>query len=103
MALVTKVFPPKSINSIYGYRTGITMKNQDNWDYGQQIAPGTMIQVFTYGFMVALVTCFFLNYLKLYTLIGPLMLIILIMTSIGLIIKLENQMSAFEKSKKSNK
>lgn len=27
--------PPKTINAAYGYRTTMSMKNQDTWDYGQ--------------------------------------------------------------------
>ena len=28
-------FPPKKINSLYGYRTAQSMKNQKNWDFAQ--------------------------------------------------------------------
>ena len=27
--------PPKTINAAYGYRTTMSMKNQDTWDYAQ--------------------------------------------------------------------
>ncbi|WP_077074620.1 SdpI family protein [Aedoeadaptatus urinae] len=27
--------PPKTINGAYGYRTSMSMKNQDTWDYAQ--------------------------------------------------------------------
>lgn len=27
--------PPKTINAVYGYRTTMSMKNQDTWDYAQ--------------------------------------------------------------------
>ena len=27
--------PPKTINGAYGYRTAMSMKNQDTWDYAQ--------------------------------------------------------------------
>lgn len=30
-----KIFPPKKINSFYGYRTINSMKNQANWDFAQ--------------------------------------------------------------------
>lgn len=30
--LILKIFPPKKINWIYGYRTSTSMKNQDTWD-----------------------------------------------------------------------
>src|SRR5690606_36015306 len=29
-------FPPKKINSLYGYRTGRSMKSQKNWDFAQK-------------------------------------------------------------------
>lgn len=28
-------FPPKKINSLYGYRTASSMKNQERWDFAQ--------------------------------------------------------------------
>jgi len=28
--------PPKNINSLYGYRTELSMKNQDTWDYAHK-------------------------------------------------------------------
>ena len=28
-------FPPKKVNSLYGYRTARSMKNQENWDFAQ--------------------------------------------------------------------
>ncbi len=30
-----KKCPPKKINNIYGYRTTMSMKNQDTWDFAQ--------------------------------------------------------------------
>lgn len=27
--------PPKTINAVYGFRTTMSMKNQDTWDYAQ--------------------------------------------------------------------
>lgn len=29
-------FPPKKINSLYGYRTKSSMKSQDRWDFAQK-------------------------------------------------------------------
>jgi uncharacterized membrane protein len=28
-------FPPKNINSLYGYRTSSSMENQEKWDFAQ--------------------------------------------------------------------
>lgn len=34
--LVTKKFPPRKINSFYGYRTTKSMKNDENWQAAQK-------------------------------------------------------------------
>ena len=31
IALYWKYFPPKKVNSLYGYRTSTSMKSQENW------------------------------------------------------------------------
>ncbi|MFL0251063.1 SdpI family protein [Clostridium neuense] len=38
-------FPPKSINDIYGYRTSLSMKNQDTWDTAQKYGGYSMIML----------------------------------------------------------
>ncbi len=35
VGIIFKLFPPKKINSIYGYRTTFSMSRQDIWDYAQ--------------------------------------------------------------------
>ncbi len=50
------LFPPKKINSWYGYRTPKSMKNQGNWDFaqkhsGKQMMKGGLIfGLLTFGF-----------------------------------------------------
>lgn len=34
--LVTYIFPPKNINSLYGYRTSSSMKSQERWEFAQK-------------------------------------------------------------------
>ena len=34
--IVFRVFPPKKVNALYGYRTKRSMKNQTNWDFAQK-------------------------------------------------------------------
>ncbi|MBW1658092.1 hypothetical protein GSY47_22125 [Flavobacterium quisquiliarum] len=34
--LITKIFPPKNINSLYGYRTANSMKSKSNWEFAQK-------------------------------------------------------------------
>jgi len=37
------IFPPKTINNLYGYRTSFSMKNQDTWDTAQKYGGYSMI------------------------------------------------------------
>jgi uncharacterized membrane protein len=34
--IVFRMFPPKKVNALYGYRTKRSMKNQINWDFAQK-------------------------------------------------------------------
>lgn len=34
--LIMYIFPPKKINSLYGYRTAASMKSQAKWDFAQK-------------------------------------------------------------------
>jgi uncharacterized membrane protein len=43
MGLIFKIFPPKKINSIYGYRTVTSMKNKNSWDIAQRIGAISII------------------------------------------------------------
>lgn len=36
-------YPPKSINSLYGYRTARSMKSQKNWDFAQSMSAQMMM------------------------------------------------------------
>ena len=38
-------FPPKKINSLYGYRTSSSMKNQERWDFSQKYSAMEMIKL----------------------------------------------------------
>ncbi|MES2064447.1 MAG: SdpI family protein [Bacteroidota bacterium] len=42
--LIQKRFPPKEINSLYGYRTTLSMKNQQNWDEGNRYSTTLIIK-----------------------------------------------------------
>ncbi len=35
VGLLMRYFPPKKINSLYGYRTPSSMKSQEHWDFSQ--------------------------------------------------------------------
>ena len=43
-AFITMKFPPKKINSIYGYRTARSMKSQENWDKAQRYSSRLMLK-----------------------------------------------------------
>ncbi|HEK18841.1 MAG: hypothetical protein C0154_12695 [Mucilaginibacter sp.] len=38
-------FRPKKINSLYGYRTPLSMKNQQNWDEGNRYSAQLMLKL----------------------------------------------------------
>lgn len=38
-------FPPKKINSLYGYRTKSSMQNQQRWDFAQNISSKEMMKL----------------------------------------------------------
>src|SRR5690606_11164674 len=42
--IVMMVFPPRKINSLYGYRTSSSMKNQDRWDFAQKYSAKALIK-----------------------------------------------------------
>jgi uncharacterized membrane protein len=41
--LIMIKFPPSSINKIYGYRTGNSMKTKERWDFAQQYSSKQML------------------------------------------------------------
>jgi uncharacterized membrane protein len=43
--LIFKIFPPKSINSLYGYRTGRSMKNKEQWEFAQKYSANLALMV----------------------------------------------------------
>ncbi|MFD2940900.1 SdpI family protein [Flavobacterium notoginsengisoli] len=45
--LITKLFPPKNINSLYGYRTTRSMKNKSNWDFAQKYSTNLFLILLT--------------------------------------------------------
>ena len=49
-------FPPKKINSLYGYRTANAMKSQKRWDFAQKYSVKYM---FFLGFIYVVITTLF--------------------------------------------
>lgn len=44
VGVITYLFPPKKINSFYGYRTSKSMQNHENWTFAQKYSSVKMIQ-----------------------------------------------------------
>lgn len=51
VGFVVLKFPPKKINSLYGYRTYSSMKSQERWDFAQIYASKEIIKL---GVLLAL-------------------------------------------------
>lgn len=45
VALVSKLFPAKKPNSLYGYRTDRSMRSTRNWKYAQSLLPGMFFRI----------------------------------------------------------
>jgi uncharacterized membrane protein len=43
IAFVFKVFPPKKINYLYGYRTSSSMKNIENWNLANKFSANLLL------------------------------------------------------------
>lgn len=43
ISILFRIFPPKSINFLYGYRTARSMKTQASWDAANKFGPNAMI------------------------------------------------------------
>lgn len=41
--IILSLFPPKKINSLYGYRTSRSMRNKKNWDLANKYSSRLMI------------------------------------------------------------
>jgi uncharacterized membrane protein len=52
VGLVMLIFPPKKINSLYGYRTPSSMKNIENWNFAQKFS-GKLLLIA--GFLLLLI------------------------------------------------
>lgn len=54
-ALIQKRFPPKKINSLYGYRTPLSMKHQQNWEEGNRYSAKLMLKLGFFLLVVGLI------------------------------------------------
>jgi len=60
--MITQAYPPKQINSFYGYRTSSSMKNQETWDEANRYAPKMMWAIGLYSIIIGVATAFIINY-----------------------------------------
>lgn len=59
--LITRQFPPKKINSLYGYRTRRSMANTEAWQFAQVYSTKLMIKSMIFYSSTALIGLFFGN------------------------------------------
>lgn len=57
--LIFKIFPPKSINSWYGYRTPRSMKNQEQWEFAQKYSANLAVIVLAILLIIQYLLCTF--------------------------------------------
>lgn len=92
--LVMTLFPPRKINSLYGYRTMRSMKNIDNWNLAQQLSAKYLIIIGLILLLLgATVAIFDIN--EFYTSLAG--FAILILAVIFLFVKTESALKILEK------
>ena len=52
--MITYIFPPKKVNSLYGYRTNRSMKSYKRWKFAQSYSRKLMIK---YGISMMVISC----------------------------------------------
>lgn len=57
--LILYEFPPKKINSFYGYRTARSRENQNNWDFAQLYSAKELMKIGGVLVLLAVVGYFF--------------------------------------------
>jgi len=58
LSIIFYFFPPKKINSIYGYRTHRAMQNNDIWSFANSLFGITLLKYAGVGFIAALALTF---------------------------------------------
>ena len=53
-SVITLTYPPKKINWYYGYRTDLSMKNQNSWDFAQKYSS---VQLIIAGCVIMIFSC----------------------------------------------
>mgnify|MGYP000153278846 CR=1 FL=1 len=55
LSIIFYFFPPKKINSLYGYRTNRSMLNKDTWDFANSFCAKQFLMYSGISFIAALV------------------------------------------------
>jgi len=58
LSIIFYYFPPKKINSIYGYRTYRTIQNNDVWTFANKLFGVTLLKYSGISFIAALILTF---------------------------------------------
>jgi uncharacterized membrane protein len=53
LGLIMYYFPPRKINSLYGYRVFRSMKDQKNWDFAQKYSSLKIMQCSLFLFLIS--------------------------------------------------
>jgi uncharacterized membrane protein len=88
-AFIILKFPPKKINSIYGYRTSRSMKNQENWDLAQRFSSQLMLKQGLIMLVLALILAVLPIPIEVATLIS---LLLLLTSVINLFVQTERRL-----------
>ena len=58
LSIIFYFFPPKKINSLYGYRTNRSMLNQDIWDFANSFCTKQFLVYSSISFVAAMIFVF---------------------------------------------
>ena len=87
VGLILMLKPPSKINSLYGYRTFMSMKNQDTWKEGNRFSSRLMTGIGLGDLLIGLI----LNFLDQTTGVGMVSGILIIVVSAFLLIIITEQ------------
>lgn len=97
VGLMMYFFPPKKINSWYGYRTGRSMANQDIWNFSKKYGAKALVVLGDVFIMIDLI--FLTLFLKYEWILDDLFLPVLIISVFAMVGIIEKRLERFEKNK----
>jgi len=97
IALFTKIFPAKKVNSWYGYRTDRSMRNRRNWRYAQSLLPPMFFRI---GLVYIALAAFWYFYPNLNEKLGLIVFIFVLISGFGIeIYSSERKLKRFSKER----